>query len=322
MYYWLIGILILISCYFALRYYCLNRGIRSAKSQLREIAQELEQNRIIKCSTPNHQLELLLEEINDNLKTMQKQRIQFNRREQTIRKQIESISHDLRTPLTSMLGYMELMDDTTWTQEEKDYLQIIQRKAKALERLIAAFYDLSRLELNDYYFKMEKMDIHKSLNETMLNFYQDFEDRMIQVDLETGERPSYVFCDGGALERVFMNLIQNTLRYAKSYLKVVLKEEHQNVSIEFENDTDDLKEEDVERLFEPFYIKDESRTSQSTGLGLTITKHIVEQMNGTISAEIRHNPQNSVQLQDNLQSSNSQNQGNSLVVKLEFKISK
>lgn len=315
MFYWLIGILVLISCYFALRFYSLNWGIRSAKSQLGEITQDLEQNRIIKCSTPDHQLEVFLEEINNNLKTMQKERIQFNRREQTIRKQIESISHDLRTPLTSMLGYIELMDDSTWNQEEKDYLEIIQRKAKALERLIAAFYDLSRLELNDYYFKMEKMDIHKSLNETMLSFYQDFEDRNIQVILKTGESPSYVRCDGGALERVFLNLIQNSLRYAKSYLKVVLRESHQQVSIEFENDADDLKDEDAERLFEPFYVKDESRTSQSTGLGLTITKHIVEQMEGTISAEILHNSHNFLQSQSSL------NSEKSLAIKLAFKLS-
>lgn len=315
MFYWLIGILVLISCYFALRFYSLNWGIRSAKSQLGEITQDLEQNRIIKCSTPDHQLEAFLEEINNNLKTMQKERIQFNRREQTIRKQIESISHDLRTPLTSMLGYIELMDDSTWNQEEKDYLEIIQRKAKALERLIAAFYDLSRLELNDYYFKIEKMDIHKSLNETMLSFYQDFEDRNIQVILKTGETPSYVRCDGGALERVFLNLIQNSLRYAKSYLKVGLKANHQEVRIEFENDADDLKEEDAERLFEPFYVKDESRTSQSTGLGLTITKHIVEQMEGTISAEILHNSHNFLQSQSSL------NSEKSLAIKLAFKLS-
>lgn len=275
--------------YFAIRFYGLSRGIHNAKIDLEETIQQLEQNRTVKCSIPNKELEELLIVINENLLMIQKERIQFSRREQSFRKQIENMSHDLRTPLTSMIGYVELIDASSLDQEDQEFLQIISRKAKTLEHFVRSFYDLSRLELNDFYYKFAKVDLHKCLNETILGFYQDFEDQNLQVTMETGEKPIFVFCDESALERIYVNLIQNTLRYASTYLKVSLEKEAQVVRIIFENDATTLQQEDMERLFEPFYVKDQARTSESTGLGLTITKHLTEQMGGKIEAGLENN---------------------------------
>ena len=286
----IIVILSVISVYFSARFFLLSKNIKEVSKDFMEISQDIERNRRLTLNSPNKNLENLLIYINEYLEKAQKEKIKSMNREREIRKEIENISHDLRTPLTSILGYLELMKDDDTTQEEQvEYISIIERKSKALQNLIQTFYDVSRLEANDYKMNMQVIDIHKELMEHMLLYYNDFEKRNLNVNIDMIDECVNIEGDIKSIERIFNNLIQNAIKYSKSSLEVKLNKNKEYVNITFINDTENLEEKDVDNLFNRFYMKDESRHNHSSGLGLTVTKLLIECMNGEIDAFIKDN---------------------------------
>lgn len=281
----------IIGIFFTLRYILLVRNLKSAGKQLEEIKQNPEGNRILLFSAYEKNTEKLLASMNAYIFTSRKERILYQNREKKLRAQIENISHDLRTPLTSILGYLDLIDKEQLNPEDGESLAVVERKAKTLQNLISNFYDLSRLELEDYRLSMEPVNLARFTEETMLQFYHEFEQKGLEVSLDVKE--AEILGDPGALTRIFHNMNQNALRYAVSTYQVSLwqeKDKSDNLNecavLTFENDCTSLKEEDLEHLFERFYVKDRSRTSESTGLGLTINKLLTEAMGGSVKAEL------------------------------------
>ncbi|RDU21977.1 sensor histidine kinase [Anaerosacchariphilus polymeriproducens] len=275
-----------IGLYFAIRFFALQESIKKSNENLKEVLKDLEANRRVRIVVPNKKMEEFLETVNEYLEVAQNERIHHLRKEQEFKRQIENVSHDLRTPLTAVLGYINLIDLDTLKQDEKEYIEIIKKKAKALQRLISHFYDLSRLESSNYQLNFIEIDIKKYLREILLTYYQEFENRHIDVNLELEENAVLAKLDEEALERILTNLIQNAIKYAESDLKITLTQGNNRIQIVFENDSSELCEEDIGHLFERFYRKDSSRNSQSTGLGLTITQYLVEAMGGKIKAEL------------------------------------
>lgn len=251
------------------------------------ISKNVNSNRKLKLNYPEKHLEQLLLEINKYLEDTQIYKQKYIKREEEIRKEIENISHDLRTPLTSIRGYLELIkDEDIPDKEKKEYIYIIEKRAKVLQNLIQDFYDLSRLENNDYNFSMEIIDINKELKEQILMFYNDFDKKNIDVDIKLKETPILVYLDKNAIERVFHNLIQNATKYSKSKFCMLLNSKNGEIIIEFKNDVQDMNRQDLDLLFNRFYMKDSSRSKDSSGLGLTITKFLIESMNGKIDIEL------------------------------------
>lgn len=284
---WVLIILLIPSVYFSARFFMLSKNIKEATEDFKEICENRETNCKLKFAYPDKNFENLLKEINEYLEKSQTDKIRYIRREEEIRKEIENISHDLRTPLTSIRGYLELMNDKTTTEEEKqEYISVVERRAKGLQNLIQTFYDLSRLEANEYKLNIEVTDINKELREQILGFYNDFEKKKINIDVDLGKGPAYVQVDKNAIERVFTNLIQNAIKYSKSDFKVLSEKKDKEVIITFANDIQGLEKEEVKLLFNRFYMKDVSRNNQSSGLGLTVTKLLIEAMRGDIEAEI------------------------------------
>lgn len=288
----MIYLLIVVCCVaviYTTKYYLLTSSLKKIQQELSEIKQSPVQNRILLFSYPNKTIENLLTAINEYIMVCKQQQTTCLNREQDLRNQIEHISHDLRTPLTAILGYLELLDKANLTEENMDFLKIIEKKALYLQRLITNFYDLSRLELNDYQLTMETVDVTRFVRETMLSHFQEFEKQNLQVNLNLDNTPIFISADSGALERIFANIIQNALRYSDSYFYVSLNKKIDSISLIFENDTSVLSEEDASYLFERFYMKDASRTSQGTGLGLTIARLLMEAMGGTATANLKNN---------------------------------
>ena len=284
---WILIILLIPSVYFSARFFFLSKNIKDSTIELKEICKNTEINRSLKYFSHDKNFENLLILINDYLEEAQRNKIKYIRREREIRKEIENISHDLRTPLTSILGYIELLNDINISDEEKEeYLSIIKRRSNGLYKLVEIFYDLSRLEANEYKFNMEKIDINKELREHILLFYNDFENKNIDVEVNLLNEEVFVEADKTALDRVFTNLFQNSVKYCKGELKVSLEKIKDKVKITLINTSGELTENDVERLFDRFYMKDTARSTSSSGLGLTITKLLIEKMNGEIKAEV------------------------------------
>lgn len=271
---------------YIVRFYSLKSAVKKAAEELASIEQNPEENRILLLSFPDKGLEDLLENLNCYILLTRKERIFYQNREKALRAQIENISHDLRTPLTAIIGYLELLDTDKLSAEDAAAIERVSKKAKSLHGLIGNFYDLSRLEMNDYHLNMEKVELVHFAKEISLLFYQEFEKKKISVQFDAPEEPLYLLADAGALERIFNNMLQNALRYAESSFYIGISVKKDNISIVFENDTSALKPEDAAHLFERFYVQEKSRTSQSTGLGLTISKLLTEAMGGSVEAGV------------------------------------
>ncbi|MBE6053844.1 MAG: HAMP domain-containing histidine kinase [Clostridium sartagoforme] len=285
---WLLLILLIPSVYFSARFFILVKDINNVNNEFEEIHKNIELNRRLKYFSGNKTLEKLLVTLNKYLEEAQREKIKYIRREKSIRNEIEHISHDLRTPLTSMLGYLEFLNnDNIDVNEKKEYLSIIQRRTKGLYNLVQTFYDVSRLEAGEYNFIIENINIDKVIRENILLFYNDFDNKNIHVEVELLDEEVYIKGDKNALERVFTNLFQNAIKYTKEKFNISLKKENNKVVITLANYTDELNEEEVNHIFDRFYMKDNSRSNSSSGLGLTVTKLLIEEMNGEIKVEIQ-----------------------------------
>lgn len=268
------------------RHILLCNAIRNVTKQIDEIEKNPESNHQILSPTSNFHFEKLLVKINLVYEARQKERIQYQRRENEIRQEIENISHDLRTPLTSILGYIELIEDNRTNETQKaEYLEIIRKRARILQGFIQDFYELSRIEAEDYPLLLTAVTLNELLAGAAVSFYHEFEKRNIHVKIDMEEESSTIIADQIQLNRVFNNIIQNALKYSKSEFGIRQYTTEKECRILFQNDADEMAKGELVKIFERFYTGDTSRNSQSTGLGLTITKLLVQKMNGRIEAD-------------------------------------
>lgn len=275
----LLALLVLLCLGLGLRLYALERDIRSCARQLRSGRPR------VSMAAPNAAAEELLTAIKALLDLREQEEGDYRRQERAIRQQIANISHDLRTPLTSILGYLQLLEgEGLTTEERREYLAIVQGRAKALQSMIVSFYDLSRLEGGEYPLSRERVDLYHVLSELVAEFYNDFEGFDMTVELREG-LPS-VTADPAGVLRVFTNLIRNAMEHGRSRMSILLYQEGDEVVSVFANDAPGLTSEDVEHVFDRFFTADKMRTGQSTGLGLAIVKALVERMGHTVSAEL------------------------------------
>lgn len=277
----LAAVLILLCLVLGLRLYALERDIRTCARQLRSGRTR------VSMAAPNAAAEELLTAINALLALREREEGDYRRQEQAIRQQIANISHDLRTPLTSILGYLQLLEGEGLSPEERrEYLSIVQGRAKALQSMIVSFYDLSRLEGGEYPLSRERVDLYHVLSELVAEFYNDFERSGFDMTVELREGLPAVTADPAGVLRVFTNLIRNALEHGRERMSILLYQEGGEVVSVFANDAPGLTPEDVTHVFDRFFTADKMRTGQSTGLGLAIVKALVERMGHTVTAEL------------------------------------
>ena len=242
----------------------------------------------LRLYSPDEKLEELLAQINGLLEDKERETRVLRSREESLRRQIANVSHDLRTPLTSILGYLQLMGREDISPEEyRHCLEIVEGRAKVLQDLITSFYDLSRIEGGEYPLELQSVDLRRSLEPLLAGFYEDFEQAGFQVTVELMESPPAVSADPGAVTRILTNLIGNALKHGSKTLDIRLYQEGQTLVTSFSNDAPELTQEDLPRVFERFYTADQMRTGQNTGLGLAIVKALSEQMGHTAFAELK-----------------------------------
>jgi len=293
MIYLLFVIALLLGAFFSVRYFSIKHALREVDRDLQEIQKDIRQNRILHLPLPDRNMEGFMKSINGVLSEISRERQRYMENERQFQKQIENISHDLRTPLTVILGYLKYIrkqpNSEGMTEEQKDTLEIIERKAKSMERLVAQFYMYSRLNAQEYKLAIQEIDACRILRETLMDHYQLLEQVPLKVCADLPEHPVLVLGETDSLERIFLNLFQNAVRYAESFLNIFITSEKDKAIISFENDTEKITEEDVPHLFERFYMQDDSRHQGGTGLGLTVAKSLAEAMDGTLEARMVSN---------------------------------
>jgi len=282
------GIVLAIAVYAAfycgIRYTRLKRSIRETNKDLVDITRQIEENRILKLHASQREMEELLVTLNQTLEQIRAERISCEKREREFQRQLEDISHDLRTPLTAIQGYLKLIDRESLDSEEQEYLEVVRRRSAHLQHLINQFYEFSTLVSGNIKMELQQVDLARMCREQVLGYYQQFEDAGIEAQIHIPEKPVFIQADENALSRIIGNLLQNAVRYAKDQLTVEVREAESPVLI-CRNDAENLTGEDVRRMFDRFYTGDRARSQGGTGLGLAISRRLAEQMGGSMTAE-------------------------------------
>jgi len=243
-------------------------------------------NELLRISYPNSNIEELLLEVNNTLKLRKEIQSKSKEIDLELRRSIANISHDLRTPLTSIMGYIQLLNDNNISEEEHEqYLSIIEKRSRTLKDLITSFYDLSRLQANEYNMDIEKINVKSILCELIAAYYDDFNNKNLEPKINIDENEPLIYGDRNAVNRIFTNLIQNILKHAEGKLEISLKVEEKYIITEFCNKATELSAEDAKKVFERFFTADRMRSGQNTGLGLAITKILIEKQGHEIESE-------------------------------------
>ena len=241
-------------------------------------------NVLIDISSSDKNVRRLANTINGQLRKLRTERRRFQQGDLELKNAVTNISHDLRTPLTAICGYLELLEQEEKSETVNRYIEIMKDRVDILTQLSEELFRYSVIISTKDNITKEQVIINTVLEESIAAFYTVLTERNIVPDIQISEIKVVRMLDRSALSRVFSNLISNVIKYSDGDLKIVLSE---NGEIAFSNMASGLDEIQVGRLFDRFYTVEAAR--KSTGLGLTISKTLVEQMKGTISAIYENN---------------------------------
>ena len=224
----------------------------------------------------------LAADINVQLRLLRKERHRYQQGDLELKEAVTNISHDLRTPLTAISGYLDLLEREEKNENVHRYLSQIQNRTEVLKNLTEELFRYS-VVTSSQDLKPEHIDVVRALEESLLSFYAVMQEKGIQPEIELPEEPVFRELDAGAVNRIFSNIISNALKYPAGDLSVVMDK---NGCVIFSNTAHNLNAVTVGRLFDRFYTVEASRNS--TGLGLSIAKILTERMGGSISAQYQN----------------------------------
>ncbi len=221
----------------------------------------------------------LAAEINVQLRKLREQRHRYVQGDAELKAAVTNISHDLRTPLTAIQGYLDLLEQAELSEESARYVEMIKNRAEHLTVLTEELFRYSVLLSEGKELAKEPVVLNVALEESVAGFYAVLTERRIEPGIRMPEEKVVRLLDGSALSRIFSNLLNNALKYSDGDLEIELTKDGEIV---FSNTAKSLDGVQVGKLFDRFYTVDPAR--RSTGLGLAIAKTLVERMGGTIGA--------------------------------------
>ena len=249
----------------------------SWKRQICEITKQISENRKLRISLSNKHIEKLAGIINEKNYLERRTKLQILQEKEQLKQSIANISHDLRTPLTSIQGYLVLLKSCENKEEQERYFSIIQAKADYLTELLQIFYDLSLIDSEDYILEVEKLDINRIVTDCLIDKYSEL--KKLTPTVKTENVPVWITGNTVACKRIIENLITNAIRYSNDYVEIVIDA---NGIFTVKNTTSELKNMDINMLFQKFYTVDTSRSNGNTGLGLYIVKELLNKIEGGI----------------------------------------
>lgn len=236
-------------------------------------------NTLIDVASNDRYVRKLAAEINVQLRKLREQRHRYVQGDAELKAAVTNISHDLRTPLTAIQGYLDLLERVDLSEDGTRYAAMIKNRAEHLSVLTEELFRYSVLLSEGKELLKEQVVLNAALEESVAGFYAVFTERGIVPEIRMPECKVVREADGSALARVFSNLLNNALKYSDGDLEIELTREG---IITFSNTAKMLDEVQVGKLFDRFYTVETAR--KSTGLGLAIAKSLVERMGGTIGA--------------------------------------
>lgn len=255
---------------------------RSLKEMERAFADRLvmDTNTLIDVSSGDSSIRSLANAMNLQLRKLRDQRRRYQQGDRELKNAVTNISHDLRTPLTAICGYLDLLESEEKSETAEQYLQIIRNRSQMLTLLTEELFGYSMALSDRRPLEKEPVELNRVLEESIAAFYTALHDRGIEPAITMPQKKIVRTLDPSALARVFSNLLNNAVRYSDGDLTVTLSDTGEIV---FANTAFGLDQVQVGRLFDRFYTVETA--GKSTGLGLAIAKALTEQMGGMMSAQ-------------------------------------
>ena len=266
--------------------------VRRVKKQISEISDALEDikngngNRRILAET--HELVApLAYAINDIILSYEKRLSAYHQTDETNRQLMTSLSHDIRTPLTTLIGYLDAAHKGIVDGKERDdYIETARRKAHDLKEYIDVLFDWFRLGSNEFSMNIAEIDLTELTRNILIDWIPIFEDTQIDFTIDIPEQPFRVQIDPDGYMRILNNLIQNVISHSHAdKIEIALSEQNRNIKILLSDNGIGIGKEDLKHIFDRLYKCDKGRSEKGSGLGLSIVHELVDKLNGTITAD-------------------------------------
>lgn len=262
--------------------------IRDLERQI-SFLEEKQSNGDVVCDIRFGGIGRLTDTLNRAFEQQKSRRQQWIRNENRIAQTYTNLSHDIRTPLTSLDGYFQLLAQTKDPEAQERYLRIIQERIHALRDILEELFMFTRLESRTYEMKLEECDFNAILKETLFSYYEEWENSGIEPVFDIPEGKMIVQGNEPAIRRILQNIIKNVLDHGGRSVEISLSAVEGQVCVVAQNRVAHPEEIDVTRIFERFYKGDPARSRTSTGLGMAIARELTEYMNGSIAASLEGN---------------------------------
>lgn len=267
---------------------CLLFRLLVLRRSIREVAEELEEklqtdtNTLISISAGDRTIRMLASQINRQLQALRRERLRLQTGNDELTTAVTNISHDLRTPLTAVCGYLDLLEQEPQSENSSRYLAVIRERTDAMRSLTEELFRYSVITATADALDTEPVCLNDVLEQSLAGFYGALSARGITPDIRIPAEKVVRQLDAAALRRIFDNILSNAVKYADGDLAVALLPDG---AVTFSNSAAALSRVQAERLFDRFYTVEAAR--DSTGLGLSIAKLLTEKMDGTIAVEYR-----------------------------------
>ncbi len=262
------------------------RQVKKTCRRLRFI-KEQDSNLSLPAELPFAELDELADSINDMLALFRRERLAAKTGEETLKETIVNLSHDIRTPLTSLDGYFQLLADSPSPKERAHYLDVIQSRLRSLKEMLEELFTYAKLQDENYMPALTTVHFSQCVHHVLFSFYDEFKAKGIEPFVDFCDEALTVCANEEALARVLQNIIKNALLHGHSAISFRLYQENGHALFECANDVKEPDAIDMNQIFGRFYKADTARTHVSTGLGLAIAQGLSRRMGGQVSAQLR-----------------------------------
>lgn len=268
------------------RLWCYKKQVAHIRAEL-ELLEKTDTNYELTSAVSIGKTDGMIKTFNHIIQCEREEKRRILRENAVYRESITSISHDIRTPLTSAKGYLQMLQSGNITAEKKEeYITVVRHRLDDVTDMLGQLFEYARIEAGELEFEPEEFSAAGLFADTIALFYDDFLKKGCEPQIRLPDEPCKIRTDRHAFVRILENLIKNALVHGTGNYRFALEKTKTHLAITASNQTDTIEKGDIDKIFDRFYTTDKSRSRKTTGLGLAIVKRFVGQMGGNVSASL------------------------------------